>query len=97
MSHEHNAHIEANLDVIRDYLVGQFKGFEITEKQDPPLAYSFTATKSSEEQYQLKVSWPQLSDHSNTPESTQRRLVTDDVAGRMKGQSQGEYFSWVKR
>ncbi|NWF71817.1 MAG: hypothetical protein HXY51_02060 [Nitrospirae bacterium] len=97
MSNENKADIEANLEVIREYLVGQFKGFEITEKQDRPRSYSFTVTKSSDERYQVKVSWPQLSDHSHTPESTKRRLVTDDVAGRMKGQSQGEYFSWGKR
>jgi hypothetical protein len=97
MSNENKAHIEANLEVVREYLSGQFKGFEIIEKQDRPLAYSFTVTRSSDERYQVKVWGPQLSDTSNTPESTKRRLVTDDVAGRMKGRSQGEYFSWGKR
>jgi len=97
MSKENTAHVDANLEVIREYLMGRFKGFEITEQQDRPRTYSFTATKSSEERYQVKVSWPQLSDCGNTPENTKRRLVTDDVAGRMKGTSQGEYFSWVKR
>ena len=94
MSNENKAHIEANLEVIREYLIGHFKGFELTEKRDRPLAYTFTVTKSSDERYQVKVSWPQLSDQSNTPERTKHRLVTDDVAGRMKGKSQGEYFSW---
>jgi hypothetical protein len=42
------------------------------------------------------VAWPQLSDRSNTPEKTKQRLVIDDVAGRMKAKSQGEYFSWGK-
>ena len=97
MSKENTAHIDANLEVIREYLMGQFKGFEITEQQDRPRTHSFIATKSCEERYQVKVSWPQLSDSSNTPEHTKRRPVTDDVAGRMKGTSQGEYFSWVKR
>ncbi len=97
MSNENNAHIEANLEVIREYLIGQFKGFELIEKRDRPLAYTFTVTKSSDERYQLKISWPQLADQNNTLESTQQRLVTDDVAGRMKGKSQGEYFSWGKR
>lgn len=96
MSHDNTAHLEANLEVVREYLVGQFKGFEITEKQDRPLAYSFTVTRSSDERYQVKVSGLQLSDIGNTPESTKRRLITDNVAGRMKGQSQGEYFSWGK-
>ena len=96
MSHENKAHIEANLEVIREYLIGQFKGFEVTDTTNRPLSHTFTATKSSDERYQVKVSWRQLSDDSNTPERTKQRLVTDDVAGRMKGKSQGEYFSWGK-
>ena len=94
MSNEDNPHVEANLEVIREYLRSQFKWFELTEKRDAPLSYTFTVTKSSDERYKLKVSWPQLSDKSHTPKKTEQRLVTDDVAGRMKGKSQGEYFSW---
>ena len=97
MSNEDEAHIEANLEVIREYLIGQFKGFGLAEKPDAPLSYTFTVTKSADEQYHLKVYWAQLSDQSHTPERTKKRLVADDVAGRMKGKSQGEYFSWVKR
>jgi hypothetical protein len=96
MSNEYDLHVKANLEVIREYLGKQFKGFELTEKGDGPLSYTFTVTKSSDERYKLKVSWPQLSDQSNTPERTIQRLVTDDVAGRMKGKSQGEYFWWGK-
>jgi len=94
MSKETKAHIDANLEIIREYLIDQFKGFEVTEKRDAPLSYMFTVTKSLDERYKLKVSWPQLSDQSNTPETTKQRLVTGDVAGRMKGKSQGEYFAW---
>jgi hypothetical protein len=96
MSNENNAHIEANLEVIRVYLIDQFKGFELTDTPNHPLSHTFTATKSSEERYQVKVSWGQLADESNTPKRTKQRLVTDDVAGRMRGKSQGEYFSWGK-
>jgi hypothetical protein len=31
MSNENNAHIEANLEAVRVYLIGQFKGFELTD------------------------------------------------------------------
>ena len=96
MSHENNAHIEANLEVIRLYLIGQFKGFELTDTSNYPVSHTFTATKSADERYHVKVSWPQLSDIGNTPERTKKRLITDDVAGRMKGKSQGEYFWWGK-
>ena len=96
MSNDNKAHIEATLEIIREYLESQFKGFGLTERPDAPRSHTFTVTKSADQQYHLKVYWSQLSDQSNTPESTQQRLVTDDVAGRMKGKSQGEYFSWGK-
>lgn len=96
MSNTNDLHVEANLDVIREYLIGQFKGFELIDRPDRPRSHTFTVTKSADERYEVKVSWPQLSDGSNTPERTKQRLVTDDVAGRMKGKSQGEYFSWGK-
>ena len=96
VSNQDKGHIEANLEVIREYLMGQFKGFELIDTPDQPISHTFTVTKSSDERYHLKVSWPQLSDKSNTPNRTRQRLVTDDVAGRMKGKSQGESFWWGK-
>jgi len=90
------ARIQTNMEVIREYLRIEFKGFEVTDKLEGSLRHLFTVTKSSEERYQLKVALTQLSAQSNTPERTKRRLVTDDVAGRMRGKSQGESFSWGK-
>ena len=93
-SNEDDSHVQANMEVIREYLCVEFKGFEVTEKKDVPHSYTFTVTKYADERYHLKVYWAQLSDQSHTPERTQQRLVTDDVAGRMRGKSQGEYFAW---
>ena len=90
------AHIQANVEVIREYLCSEFKGFELTDKCEGSFRHVFTVTKSSDERYQVKVSSPQLSDQSNTPDRTNQRLVTDDVAGRMRGKSQGESFWWGK-
>jgi hypothetical protein len=90
-------HVEKNQEVIREYLIGQFKGFELTDTPGPPNSHTFIVTKSADERYKLKVSWRQLSDESNTPERTAQSLVTDDVAGRMRGKSQGECFSWRMR
>jgi hypothetical protein len=70
MSNENKAHLEANVEVIREYLRSQFKGFELTDTPDRPISHRFTVTKSADERYHLKVSWPQLSDDSNTPERT---------------------------
>lgn len=94
ISNEDDPHVQANMEVIREYLRIQFKGFGLTEKPNAPLSYTFTMTRSSDEEYKLKVYWSQLSDQSHTPERTQQRLVADDVAGRMRGKSQGEYFTW---
>ena len=96
MNNKVDPHVEANLEVIREYLRSEFKGFEVADKLEGSFRHLFTVTKSADERYRLKVSLTQLSDHSNTPEKTKQRLVTDDVAGRMKGKSQGEYFSWGK-
>ena len=91
---EENTHVIKNQEVIREYLISQFKGFELTDTPDRPLSHTFTVTKSSEERYKLKVAWPQISDSSNTPEMIKQLLVTRDIAGRMRATSQGEYFSW---
>lgn len=96
MSSKDHPHVEANVEVIREYLCIQFKGFGLTESHDAPRSHTFTVTKSADERYHLKVYWAQLSDQSHTPERTQQRLVADDVAGRMRGKSQGEYFTWGK-
>ena len=96
MSHKVDPYVEANLEVIREYLRIEFKGFEVVDKLEGPFGHLFTVTKSSDERYQLKVALTQLSAQSNTPKRTKQRLVTDDVAGRMRGKSQGEYFSWGK-
>jgi hypothetical protein len=88
--------IQMNLEVIREYLRIEFKGFEVTDKLEGSFRHLFIVTKSSDERYQLKVALTQLSAPSNTPEKTKRRLVTDDVSGRMRGKSQGESFSWGK-
>jgi hypothetical protein len=36
MSNEDDPHVEANLEVIREYLRSQFKWFELIEKRDAP-------------------------------------------------------------
>jgi hypothetical protein len=95
MSNEtEDALVKEKQEVIRDYLIGQFKGFEVTDTPNPPFSHMFIVMKSSEERYSLKVTWRQISDSSNTPEMIKQLLVAHNVAGRMRAKSQGEYFSW---
>ena len=93
MSNEEAIRVQENQQVIREYLIGQFKGFELTDTPDRPLSHMFTVTKSSEERYKLKVAWPQLSDRNSTSAKIKQLLVTNDVAARMRATSQGEYFA----
>jgi hypothetical protein len=91
-----DAFVTENQEVIRDYLIGQFRGFELTDTPNPPLSHMFIVTRSSEERYRVKITWPQISNSSNTPAKIKQLLVAHDVAGRMRAQSQGEYFAWGK-
>ena len=38
---DEDARIQANVEVIQGYLLGQFKGFELTDNPDPDLAYIY--------------------------------------------------------
>lgn len=89
-----DAFVKENQQVIRDYLIGKFKGFEVTDTPNPPLSHMFIVTRSSDERYSVKVTWPQISDSSTTPAMIKQLLFAHDVAGRMRGKSQGEYFAW---
>jgi len=89
-----DAFVKENQQVIRDYLIGQFKGFEVTDTPNPPLSHMFIVTRSSDERYSVKVRWPQISDSRTTPAMMKQLLFAHDVAGRMRGKSQGEYFAW---
>ena len=89
-----DAFVKENQQVIRDYLNEKFKGFDVTDTPNPPLSHMFIVTRSAEERYSVKVTWPQISDKNNTPAKMKQLLVAHDVAGRMRGKSQGEYFAW---
>lgn len=94
MSHE-----EENQKAIQEYLKDQFKGFEVTERPEHPLYHWFTVTilkppAKQSEQYKLRVAWPKISDHNNSPEKIARQLVLDEVANRMRAKPQGDYLSW---
>jgi hypothetical protein len=55
MSKKVDPHVEANLEVIREYLRGEFKGFEVADKLDGVIRHVYTVTKSSDERYQMKM------------------------------------------
>lgn len=92
---EEDQRIVENLIIVRSYLKEYFKVFALTEDQSHQLLYhQFTVVElQPQTQYKLKVSWPQISDKSNTPTKIKHLLISDDVAARMIA-SKGAYFSW---
>ena len=95
MSNEDEAHVEANLAVIRVYLHSQFEGFQLSDKSEGSFGHLFTMTyAATATRYALKVSGPRVSDLSNTPERIKRQLDLDNVAGKMRAMENGRYFPW---
>jgi len=86
--------IKKNLAVIRAYLKSKFSGYIITEETAPTLHHKFIVTNVKlPKSYKLTVSWPRLSDRSNTQEKTRTELDRGDVAGRMI-QAGNDGFYW---
>ena len=93
---EEKIRIEQNLQVIREYLIGQFKGFELTkDRSDGSLDHWFTMTDTkSGTQYTLKVLCLKLSDRDKSPEKIKRQLDIEEVANKMRAAPKGKYFRW---
>ena len=93
---EEETRIERNLQVIREYLLDQFKGLELSkDKSDRPLCHWFIVTNiKSATQYILQVAWSRLSDRDNSPEYIKRQLAIGDVAKTMRLMKNGKPFMW---
>ena len=87
--------IQHNLEIIREHLLREFAGFNITEDMsDAPICHRLTMTNlATYQQYKLKVGWRRLSDKTSTPERTHSSLVHGDVAHKMR-KSKGDYLYW---
>jgi hypothetical protein len=77
-SNEDDSHVQANMEVIREYLCSQFKGFGLTEKPDAPLSHMFTMTRSSDEEYKLRCIG-----HSFQTKATQLRGLNNALSRTM--------------
>lgn len=88
--------IASNLKVIQAYLAKEFPGFDVPPaRPNGSMYYTFTVTNSTTyTSHILRVTGPQLSDRSNTPEKTKKALVRDNVADKMRAMKKGEYYSW---
>ena len=89
--------IQDNIQIIREYLLDQFKEFELTDGSDGHFGHWFTVSNlSTYRQHRVKVSGPRLADASNTPKRSRRQLALDDVAGRMRDPKNEVHFSLGK-
>ncbi|MDK2744062.1 MAG: hypothetical protein NDI90_14215 [Nitrospira sp. BO4] len=90
---EEQKRIKDNLAVIRLYLTSKFPDHTITEAAVPSLYHKFTVTNHTQyTRYKLKVSWPRLSDRSNTPEHTRSALDSGNVASGMMQIGDNDYY-----
>jgi hypothetical protein len=87
--------IQHNLKIIREHLLREFTGFNITEDtSDAPICHRFTLTDPmTYQQFRLKVGWRRLSDKISTPERTRDSLVHGDVTYKMR-KAKGNYLYW---
>ena len=88
--------IQANLKIIREYLLKSFPGFNMTEDTpDPNVCHRFTMTNGKTFQlFRLKVGWSRFSENYNNPERTNRSLTHGGVAGKMRSEKNGQYYYW---
>jgi len=92
---DEEARIQANVEVIQNYLRNEFKGWELTDRSEGFFGHLFAVTNlSTYKRHRLKVSGSRLSDSNHTPASIKHQLSLDNVAERMRDpKNQGE-FSW---
>jgi hypothetical protein len=92
---DEQARIQANVEVIREYLRGEFEECELIDKSEGVFGHLFTVTNLlAYKRHNLKVSGPRLSDSNHSPASIKRQLFLDNVAGRMRDPMNAGELLW---
>ncbi len=81
--------INANVEVIEDYLKKEFENFSIAHRVDESLTYTFTVT-DGKKRFNLFIGWPILAERSLNHAGI-HRLVQANVAGEMRLRGKGGY------
>ena len=76
------AWIEANVEVVKNYLKNEFENFAIAHRVDTSLKHTFTV-HDGKKRFTLWVGWPILADRRFTPASIDR-LLKENVAEEMR-------------
>jgi hypothetical protein len=91
MDDEEIARASRNIKAIGDYLREQFKDYLYEVKEKPPINVVFHLTHMTNgERLTLGVVWPTLGDCDKTPAFLEKRMMDDDLAGRLRNRK--EYF-----
>ncbi len=74
--------IDANLEVIENYLQKEFENFSVAHRADPPLTHIFIVN-DGKKRFTLFIEQPILADRTLTP-ARMTRLLEEHVAGEMR-------------
>ncbi len=76
------AWIEANVEMVTNYLAKEFENFAIAYRADGPLTHTFTVD-NGKKFFKLVIGWPILAG-SRLTHATIQRLCNDNVAEEMR-------------
>ncbi len=74
--------IDANIEVVKNYLTKEFENFTITHRADHSRTHTFTVN-DGKKQFTLSIGWPILAD-SNFTQVNSDRLSKENVAEEMR-------------
>jgi hypothetical protein len=89
---DEESRINENVGAVKKYLAEQFPGFELNDRPDKPIRYTFTVN-DGKQLFKLLVSWPRLSDATYNPTKTDRLLRQGDVSDKMRSRGE-EGYTW---
>ncbi len=81
--------VEANAEVVTQYLTNEFENFTIAYRGDRPRTHTFTVD-NGKKLFKLVIGWPTLADKTVTPSKIDR-LLNEDVAQQMRLHGENGY------
>ena len=81
--------IDANVEVVKNYLKKEFENFAVAYRADNSLTHIFSVD-NGKKRFALVIDWPILADRSLTQVRTDR-LAKENVAGEMRLHGEAGY------
>ena len=83
------AWVEANVEVVENYLKKEFESFAIEHRADTSRTHTFTVD-NGKKRFTLRIGWPILADRRFTPARIDR-LLKENVAEEMRLHGEDSY------